>query len=111
MELTPGFLFTIGWNIAWTPLILFVIRAVFRVPLRAPPDVLAIGDEAIHGEEAYSLSMPYDEPERRPSFTDNDPYRRMNSDQFVQSSPPTIQDHRGNAIAMDDLHEMGMRPV
>jgi hypothetical protein len=79
--LTPGFLFTVGWNLAWTPLILFVIRAVFRVPLRAPLEVLKIGDEAIHGEEAYSLSMPYatDEYDMH-SDVDADPYRRMSGE-------------------------------
>lgn len=90
---------------AWTPLILFVIRSVFRVPLRAPLEVLLIGDEAIHGEEAYSLSMPWDEQDNRSSYIENDPYRRMESDTHT-SRPPTIPEETPAAIAMT---EMGAR--
>ncbi|KAJ7570994.1 hypothetical protein O6H91_01G144100 [Diphasiastrum complanatum] len=48
-----GGLFIIGWNIVVTSLILFVIQLF--VPLRMPDDQLIIGDDAVHGEEAYAL--------------------------------------------------------
>jgi len=52
-----GALFIIAWNLAVTPLILFFIKYVLRIPLRMSPDVLAIGDDAIHGECAYVFDV------------------------------------------------------
>ncbi|KVI03265.1 Ammonium transporter, partial [Cynara cardunculus var. scolymus] len=46
-------LFVIGWNIVSTTIILLVIR-IF-MPLRMPEHELLIGDDAVHGEEAYAL--------------------------------------------------------
>lgn len=46
-------LFVIGWNIVSTTIILLAIR-VF-IPLRMPDHELMIGDDAVHGEEAYAL--------------------------------------------------------
>ncbi|KAF4379055.1 hypothetical protein F8388_022142 [Cannabis sativa] len=46
-------LFVIGWNLVSTTLILLAIR-VF-IPLRMPDNELMIGDDAVHGEEAYAL--------------------------------------------------------
>jgi Amt family ammonium transporter len=40
-----------------TPLILFFIKYVLRIPLRMPDDVLLIGDDAIHGEQAYGFAL------------------------------------------------------
>ncbi|KAG2171690.1 hypothetical protein INT43_008070 [Umbelopsis isabellina] len=48
-----GALFIIGWNIVWTSLIMFLINLV--LPLRMTEDLLLIGDDAIHGEEAYAF--------------------------------------------------------
>ncbi|KAJ7533937.1 hypothetical protein O6H91_13G071900 [Diphasiastrum complanatum] len=48
-----GGLFIIGWNIVVTSIILVVI-GIF-VPLRKPDEQLVIGDDAVHGEEAYAL--------------------------------------------------------
>lgn len=54
-----GFLFIVGWNLAVTPLILFFIRYVCRIPLRMTEEQLLIGDDAIHGEAAYEFeSLP-----------------------------------------------------
>lgn len=92
-KLTSGLLFVVGWNLAWTPLILFAIRAVFRVPLRAPDEVLIIGDDAIHGEEAYSLSMP----DRQPAMPGGDPYQRMAEVGSLHSTGP------GDAIPLSNL--------
>jgi Amt family ammonium transporter len=39
--------------VAVTSLVCLVVRLV--VPLRMPDDELAIGDDAVHGEEAYAL--------------------------------------------------------
>ncbi len=41
------------WDAAVTFVILMVIKHVFRMNLRIPDDQLAIGDVAVHGEEAY----------------------------------------------------------
>lgn len=46
-------LFVIGWNIVSTTIILLTIK-IF-IPLRMPDDQLMIGDDAVHGEEAYAL--------------------------------------------------------
>jgi len=51
-----GAIFIIGWNIVWTSLILLFIKFVFRVPLRMSEADMLIGDDAIHGEEAYCFT-------------------------------------------------------
>lgn len=48
-----GGLFIIGWNLVVTSIICIVIKTV--IPLRMPEDHLLIGDDAVHGEEAYAL--------------------------------------------------------
>jgi Amt family ammonium transporter len=50
-----GALFIIGWNVVVTALILYFIKFVLRIPLRMTDETLAIGDDAIHGEDAYKL--------------------------------------------------------
>ncbi|KAK6125986.1 hypothetical protein DH2020_040294 [Rehmannia glutinosa] len=46
-------LFIIGWNFIATTVICLLIRIV--IPLRMPDEQLMIGDDAVHGEEAYAL--------------------------------------------------------
>ncbi|CAK8579042.1 unnamed protein product [Lathyrus sativus] len=48
-----GALFIIGWNIVATSIICIVVG--FCVPLRMTEEELLIGDDAVHGEEAYAL--------------------------------------------------------
>ncbi|XP_054793999.1 LOW QUALITY PROTEIN: ammonium transporter 3 member 1-like [Prosopis cineraria] len=48
-----GGLFIIGWNLVATSIICVVIR--FIIPLRMSEEELQIGDDAVHGEEAYAL--------------------------------------------------------
>ncbi|AET04862.1 putative ammonium transporter, ammonium/urea transporter [Medicago truncatula] len=48
-----GALFIVGWNIVATSIICLVIS--FIVPLRMTEEELLIGDDAVHGEEAYAL--------------------------------------------------------
>ena len=48
-----GGLFIIGWNIVVTSIICVAIQ--FVIPLRMPEEQLLIGDDAVHGEEAYAL--------------------------------------------------------
>ena len=43
----------IVWDAVVTFVILMVIKHVFRMKLRLPDEALAIGDVAVHGEEAY----------------------------------------------------------
>jgi len=50
-----GALFIIGWNIVWTSLILLFIKHALRIPLRMTDEELEVGDDAIHGEEAYAF--------------------------------------------------------
>ena len=50
-----GALFVIGWDGVWTALILFFIKYVMRIPLRMKDETLLLGDEAVHGEAAYSF--------------------------------------------------------
>jgi Amt family ammonium transporter len=52
-----GALFVIGWNLAVTPLILFFIKYVLRIPLKMKDEVLLIGDDAVHGEAAYTFEQ------------------------------------------------------
>ncbi|KAK1000425.1 hypothetical protein LTS01_004987 [Friedmanniomyces endolithicus] len=51
-----GALFVIGWNVVWTSLIMMFIKYVLRVPLRMSDEACLIGDDAVHGEEAYCFS-------------------------------------------------------
>ena len=46
-------LFVAGWNVVVTTLILVAIKLF--IPLRMPDEELVIGDDAVHGEEAYAL--------------------------------------------------------
>ncbi|KAL2500451.1 Ammonium transporter 2 [Forsythia ovata] len=46
-------LFIVGWNVLSTTIILLLIRIL--IPLRMPEEQLMIGDDAVHGEEAYAL--------------------------------------------------------
>lgn len=48
-----GAAFIIGWNIVVTSIICLVIKTV--IPLRMSEEQLTIGDDAVHGEEAYAL--------------------------------------------------------
>ncbi|RWW01306.1 hypothetical protein GW17_00035664 [Ensete ventricosum] len=51
--LVVGAMFIIGWNVVMTTLICVAIR--YMMPLRMSEEQLAIGDDAVHGEEAYAL--------------------------------------------------------
>ncbi|KAL6007678.1 Ammonium transporter [Asimina triloba] len=48
-----GAAFIAGWNIVVTTIICLIIRTV--ISLRMPEEQLTIGDDAVHGEEAYAL--------------------------------------------------------
>jgi Amt family ammonium transporter len=48
-----GALFIVGWNLAVTSIILNIVRLI--VPLRMSEENLIVGDDAVHGEEAYAL--------------------------------------------------------
>jgi Amt family ammonium transporter len=50
-----GALFIIALNIVVTSVILLLIRFVLRVPLRMSEAELLVGDDAVHGEEAYAF--------------------------------------------------------
>lgn len=45
--------FVVGWNVVVTSIICVLIRLV--MPLRMSDEQLLIGDDAVHGEEAYAL--------------------------------------------------------
>lgn len=46
-------MFVISWNLVSTTVILLFIQLF--IPLRMPDEQLEIGDDAVHGEEAYAL--------------------------------------------------------
>lgn len=50
-----GALFIIGLNLFMTSLICLLIQYVLRIPLRMKEEHLLVGDDAVHGEEAYAL--------------------------------------------------------
>jgi Amt family ammonium transporter len=49
-------LFIVGYNAFITTFLMLVIKHVLRVPLRMSDEMLLIGDDAAHGEEAYCFS-------------------------------------------------------
>lgn len=53
-----GALFIIGLNIFMTSIIMLFIKYVLRIPLRMSDEMLEIGDDAVHGEEAYTFFTP-----------------------------------------------------
>lgn len=65
-----GALFVIGWNMAWTSIILLGIKYILRVPLRFSDSTLTIGDDAIHGEAAYTFDTT-------PLMHDHDHHHRV----------------------------------
>lgn len=50
-----GALFIIGLNIVMTSIIMLFIQHVLRINLRMSEAELLVGDDAVHGEEAYSF--------------------------------------------------------
>jgi len=50
-----GICFIVGWNAFWTSAIMLFIKYVLRIPLRMSDEDLMIGDDAIHGESAYTF--------------------------------------------------------
>lgn len=50
-----GAMFIIGWNLVWTSLILLFIKHVLRIPLQMTEAQLLEGDDAVHGEAAYTF--------------------------------------------------------
>ncbi|KKA22095.1 Ammonium transporter [Rasamsonia emersonii CBS 393.64] len=68
-----GALFIIALNLFMTPLILFFIKYVLRIPLRMPEEVLLIGDDAIHWEEAYGFTLDAHHSETPGRIVGSDP--------------------------------------
>jgi ammonium transporter, Amt family len=62
-------LFIVGYNIFITSFLCVVIKYVFRVPLRMSEEMLLIGDDAVHGEDAYTFN-DFLEPEDPPRVRD-----------------------------------------
>jgi Amt family ammonium transporter len=63
-----GALFIIALNIVMTTIILLFIKLF--VPLRMPEEMLLVGDDAIHGESAYTF---FDSSERSLLYGDTEP--------------------------------------
>lgn len=116
-----GALFIIGWNFVWTSLIMLFIKYVLRIPLRMTEEELLIGDEAIHGEEAYcfyddvtglvpSQSAEQRAMERMASIQHDDYKGGVLEGQPIPSgsngngnspTPPAKKDEEGNEVKMD----------
>jgi Amt family ammonium transporter len=80
-----GAAFIIGWNVVMTSLILLVIRLV--IPLRMSDEQLLIGDDAVHGEEAYALwgdGEKYDISKH--GWSDETPSHRDSKDQGARGA-------------------------
>lgn len=88
-----GALFIIGLNLFMTPLILYFIKYVLRIPLRMSEEDLLIGDDAIHGEEAYGFALGGDNPSMM-SFG-NHPSRYISGDPEI--GPITGRSPRGSS--------------
>ena len=88
-----GALFIIGLNIFMTSLIMNFIKHVCRIPLRYPEETLEIGDDAIHGEEAYAF---YYDGERALTFHDHR-MRQPRQDQDLEMKLPVLEG-RGTEI-------------
>jgi ammonia channel protein AmtB len=87
-----GALFIIGWNLVVTTIILNVIRLI--VPLRMPEELLLIGDDAVHGEEAYALwgdGEKYDITKHGNSEYDDTQHGLGNNNLNVRPTPPTVE--------------------
>lgn len=85
-------LFVIGWNIVSTTLILLAIKLV--IPLRMSDEQLMIGDDAVHGEEAYALwgdGEKYD-PRKHGNWMMSSSYSQ------VTEPPPHVNGARGVTI-------------
>lgn len=82
-------LFVIGWNLVSTTIILLVIQLF--MPLRMSDEQLAIGDDAVHGEEAYAL---WGDGEKY------DPTRHGSSDKDEALTSPYVNGARGVTISL-----------
>lgn len=82
-----GALFVTGWNLVSTTLILLAIQLF--IPLRMPDEQLEIGDDAVHGEEAYAL---WGDGEKY------DPTRHGSSDVHGSAVSPYVNGARGVTI-------------
>ncbi|KAI9077735.1 hypothetical protein K1719_040221 [Acacia pycnantha] len=80
-------LFVAGWNLVSTTLILLTIRLFIQ--LRMPDEQLVIGDDAVHGEEAYAL---WGDGERY------EPNKHGSSDNHASSVSPYVTGARGVTI-------------
>ena len=79
-----GGLFIIGLNIFMTSVIMAFIKYVLRIPLRMSEEHLEIGDDAVHGEEAYALFF---EGQRSHVYGDMGPSMSAESRAGMQSGP------------------------
>jgi Amt family ammonium transporter len=81
-----GALFIIGWDGVWTAIILLFIKHVLRIPLKMSEEQLAIGDDAIHGEDAYVFGTE-EEALLHHAQGDSD----SSEDKKYQSGPQVVQ--------------------
>ena len=89
-----GALFVIGWNVAWTSLIMAFIKYVCRVPLRMTDEKCEIGDYAIHGEEPYTFEYYNRNYRRIAGFEHQGPTDAEKALREVRKSHDMEQQHR-----------------
>ncbi|KAE8711042.1 Ammonium transporter 2 member 1 [Hibiscus syriacus] len=89
-------LFVIGWNVTST-LILLMIRLC--IPLRMPDNQLEIGDDSVHGEEAYTIWGDGEQYDQRKHG-----WHAMEKGEPITSRPPSVD---GGAAA--DHHTRSKR--
>ncbi|KAM0747855.1 ammonium transporter [Meredithblackwellia eburnea MCA 4105] len=88
-----GALFIIGLNIFMTSLIMCFIKYVCRIPLRMTEAELIVGDDAVHGEDAYAFG------DQHQSLLYGDTTRRMQTD--LEQGGTTVTHHRAGSDGED----------
>lgn len=86
-----GAMFIMGWNVVVTSIICVAINVV--IPLRMPEKELIVGDDAVHGEEAYALwgdGEKYDESRHGGYLMDDTMHLVSSKPHQAESSSPRL---------------------
>ena len=86
-----------------TSIILLFIRFVLRIPLRMRDEDLLIGDDAVHGEDAYAFG------DTRRSLLHGDTDRVPNNDDgelgIIHAKTPMSEHNNGESSKSYEKHE------
>ncbi|KAK4804389.1 hypothetical protein SAY86_004206 [Trapa natans] len=90
-------MFVISWNIVSTSAICLAINLV--VPLRMPDEQLMIGDDAVHGEEAYALWGDGDK--YNPTNSSNWPGQALFTEAVPINIPPSPYNNGARGVTVN----------